>query len=145
MSYRCIVVMAALLGAGSVPLQAQRATPQAQKSDSEYIAIGRQYAEWFLAGQGDSLVAHMNTEDRAEAKASDYVERRDRLMARAGDEVQVLEEKLNRRKGFRQYWRESSYVNIDEPVVIRFLLNDAGEITGMGMGPKSQTPPPDPE
>jgi hypothetical protein len=113
------------------------------KTDADYLAIGRKYAEWFLNGQGDSLVAHSDEANQNKAKASDFVDRRDQVAARIGNETSVVEEKMNRRKGNRQYWRESTYDNLPEPFVLRFLLNDGGDIIGVGMGPKSQTPAPD--
>ena len=64
-------------------------------------------------------------------------------MDRAGHETTILEENLNRRLGQRQYWREELYDEFPEPLVLRFLLDDTGRITGLGLGPLSRTPAPE--
>jgi hypothetical protein len=136
MSRRLIAAAAACLWAA--PLAAQQPA-----TDADFIALGRKYTEWFYAGQGDSLFAHLLPGGKI-ASPAEIVAGRDQMTARVGSEVKVLEEKLNRRKGRRQYWREARFDNLEEPMVVRFLFDDAGAIAGVGLGPKSETPTPDP-
>lgn len=124
----------------AAPAAAQSSSSAAQPN---YLALGHQYGEWFMSGQADSLAAHVDSSSGHPWGAEQFARRRAQLTERAGKETAVLEEKMNRRQGHRQYWRESLFNQMDEPVVVRFLLTDAGRITGFGMGPKSRTPPPD--
>ncbi|HET8649706.1 MAG TPA: hypothetical protein VFL95_06680, partial [Gemmatimonadales bacterium] len=124
----------------AAPAAAQSSSASAQPN---YLALGHQYAEWFLAGKSDSLAAHVDSSSGHPWGAEQFTRQRAALKERAGKETAVLEEKMNRRQGHRQYWRESLFNQMDEPVVVRFLLTDEGRITGFGMGPKSRTPAPD--
>ena len=56
----------------------------------------------------------------------------------------MISDKMTKRKGNAQYWRESEYENGPEPIVLRFVFNAQAQIIGIGMGPLSQTPAPDP-
>ena len=67
----------------------------------------------------------------------------DQLLARAGSETKVITDKMTKRKGNPQYWRESDYENGPEPIVLRFVFNAQAQVIGIGMGPLSQTPAPD--
>lgn len=138
-----IVGLLVLLAA---PLAAQTSAPTKPKlTDAEYLALGRKVSEWFFNGQADSILAHMDSVSRERVGGVEGImQQRDMLAARVGTEVAVVEEKMTRRKGIPQYWRESTYdVMTAEPFVIRFLFNEEGAMVGAGMGPKSQTPAPD--
>jgi hypothetical protein len=51
---------------------------------------------------------------------------------------------MTRRRGSPQYWREGRYSGFaDEPIVFRWVFNEQGEITGIGLTPKSRAPAPD--
>ena len=39
-----------------------------------------------------------------------------------------------------QFWHEAMFDNFAEPVVIRWVMDEKGDIIGIGLGPKSQTP-----
>jgi hypothetical protein len=68
----------------------------------------------------------------------------DEFMLRAGAEQKFIEEKMTRRRGNPQYWREASYTNFtDESLVFRWVFDAEGRIVGIGLGPRSRTPAPD--
>lgn len=122
-------------------LSAQAAT----LGDPDYLALGRKYFEWAMSGRSDSLVAHMTPEAQ---EASGGVEGMNQhilqFMSRTGEEQEVVEEKMTRRRGSPQYWRASRYsLFTDEPVVFRWVFSAAGLIEGIGVNPLSQAPPPD--
>ena len=136
----------------AAPVAAQNAAPTAPPAaapavnwtETQWILYGRQVAEWFFAGQTDSVLAHSAPDvlDRM-GGANGLLEARDQLLARAGSETKVITDKMTKRKGNAQYWRESEYENGPEPIVLRFVFNAQAQIIGIGMGPLSQTPAPD--
>ena len=64
------------------------------------------------------------------------LEARDELMSRASaPRRKVISDKMTKRKGNPQYWRESEYENSTEPIVLRFVFNAQAQVIGIGMGP----------
>jgi len=119
--------------------------PAVNWNDTQWILYGRQVAEWFFAGQTDSLLAHASPDvlERM-GGANGLLEARDQLLSRAGSETKVINDKMTKRRGNPQYWRESDYENAPEAMVLRFVFNAQAQVIGIGMGPLSQTPAPDP-
>ncbi|MEJ7809332.1 MAG: hypothetical protein WKG32_02845 [Gemmatimonadaceae bacterium] len=112
---------------------------------ADSFALARQYTQWFYTAQVDSLWAHHSEGARKEMGSARVLEEQlSQLTERAGTEVQVLEEKFVKRNGRRQYWRTAKFSQFPEPLLVRWVLGDAGEIMGMGLGPASQAPPTDP-
>ncbi len=125
----------------AVPLRAQTATPL---SDAEFLKLGKQYTTWFFNGDADSLLAHMVPESRTGVGGmAGLYEARDKVTEHAGSELLVLEEKMTRRHGHPQFWHAGQFSTLDEPLVIRWVMEDDGRIMGVGLGPRSQTPAPD--
>lgn len=126
-------------------VSAPQAASQTALDEAAYLELGRKYYDWFAGGQADSLLAHMSEESRQSAGGAEGVRQRmDEFMFRAGAESEVLVEKMNRRLGHPQYWRESRYTGFaEEPLVFRWLLDEQGQIVGVGLTPKSRAPAPD--
>jgi hypothetical protein len=68
----------------------------------------------------------------------------EQLAVRAGTETAVLEEKFVKRNGRTQYWRTARFSDFPEPILLRWVIDAEGKITGLGLGPLSQAPPIDP-
>lgn len=113
-----------------------------QRPDS--LALARQFTVWFYTGQLDSLMAHHPAEARDSTLRQRLAQRFEELTLRAGTETAVIEEKFVMRNGRPQYWRTARFSEFPEPLLIRWVINEKGEIAGMGMGPLSQAPPIDP-
>lgn len=118
---------------------------QATLTDADYLALGRKYYDWFVSAEADSIFAHLSPAAREGAGGLDGVNQAIvDFLTRAGVEDQLVEEKMTRRNGRPQYWRESRYAAYtEESLVFRWVFNDAGELDGVGMGPRSRTPAPD--
>lgn len=114
-------------------------------TDQQYLRLGNQYSTWFFAGQADSLLAHMTPESVQASGGPDGIRQAAKeLESRAGVEKMLVEEKMTRRKGKPQYWRESMYSQMpDQTIVLRWVFDDDGKILGIGMNPKSAAPLPD--
>mgnify|MGYP003390504706 FL=1 len=140
-----VLLRRTLLTAGAAVLLPLALSAQAPMSDTDYMALGRKYFDWFIAAEADSLLAHMSPEARENAGGVDGVTKAATdFIGRAGLESELVEERMTRRRGNPQYWREARYTTfVDEPLVFRWVFNDKGEILGIGMGPKSRTPAPD--
>ncbi|MBA2626966.1 MAG: hypothetical protein H0U85_03065 [Gemmatimonadales bacterium] len=134
------------VSAAALFLLANAASAQAPAlSDADYLKLGNQYSTWLFAGNADSLAAHMADEARTKSGgAAGVADLRANLTARAGSEVWVVAEKMTRRGGNPQYWRESQFSAFaDESLVLRWVMDARGQIIGIGLGPLSQTPAPD--
>ncbi|HEY7472514.1 MAG TPA: hypothetical protein VIE68_09225 [Gemmatimonadota bacterium] len=109
----------------------------AQDAPVDSLALARQYTDWLLIGQADSLLAHSveGTSTRDE-----YADLSRLIAERAGFELEVSEETWKLRNGDCQYWRTSQFSAIDEPLLIRWVIDREGRIAGIGAGPLSQAP-----
>lgn len=135
---RSILALASALVVLPVAAHAQAKTTP--RPDS--LALARQFTAWFYAGEIDSLMAHHPAQDRADTNFRRGIQRDiDTLSVRAGTEVSVLEEKFVMRNQRPQYWRTAKFSNMNEPVLLRWVINPQGEIIGFGLGPLSQAPP----
>ena len=137
---KAIVLGVALL----VSTSAAHAQNQRQPIDT--LALARQYTQWFYTGMADSLIAHQDPSDTSAASRDPerLLQRMDQLTSRAGNEVEVIEEKFVKRNGLTQYWRTAKFDNFPEPILLRWVILPGGYIGGMGLGPLSEAPPIDP-
>jgi len=140
------IATAASAQSSSAPAPAARPSappPAALPADS--FDLARKYTKWFYEQQVDSLVAHHPAEARKDpALATRLLDSYKGLSEHAGKELWVTDERFITRNGQRQYWRTASFSGFDEPVLVRWVMNSKGEITGLGLGPKSDAPPIDP-
>lgn len=118
------------------------ASAQVEDASVDSLALARQYTAWLYTGQADSLVAH-STENAREAFATveGYTRYTETIAERAGFEADVVEETWKLRDGACQYWRTARFTDIDESLLVRWVLDDAGRIAGLGLGPALQPPP----
>jgi hypothetical protein len=115
------------------------------KLPTDSMEMARKYTKWFYNNQLDSLVAHMDSTHRAQPQALAQLQRRVALLAeRAGEETELMEEKFVTSQGARQYRRVAKFSIIGEPMMVGWVMNEKGEITGMGLGPARAAPPVDP-
>jgi len=135
----------ATLALAAVLIVAPAAAAQTALGDAAYLELGRKSYDWFLGARFDSLMAHTAADTWEKVGGAEGMRQRlGELYTRAGTEVEFVEEKMTRRRGQPQYWREAHYSNFtDESIVFRWVFNEQGEITGMGLGPRSRTPEPD--
>jgi hypothetical protein len=140
MLMRRILLASSLVLAGASGLSAQSA-----RSDIELLALGHKMTVWFYHAQTDSLLAHFDARFREEVGGVAGVQQEvAQFLDRAGTEQMVIEEKMTRRKGHPQYWREATFDGFTaEPIVIRWVFDDQGQVIGIGTTPKSHTPPAD--
>lgn len=118
------------------------ALARAQESPVDSLALARQYTTWLYAGEADSLLAHSTDETRAEMAESGNFTRIGQMIAeRAGVELEVSEETWKLRGGACQYWRTAQFSSMEEPILIRWVLDPQGRIAGLGAGPYTQAPP----
>lgn len=129
----------AVLALGAASLSPDVARAQAPVDS---LALARQYTTWLYAGEADSLVAHSTDETRNEEGAADKYTQMTQLIAqRAGFELEVSEETWKLRNGDCQYWRVAQFSAMEEPLLIRWVLDPQGRIDGFGAGPYTQAPP----
>ena len=108
------------------------------------IELGRKFTQWLFTAQFDSLFAHADADGQQTlGKPEEMQAHLDELVARLGDESEVIEEKVVMRNGKPQYWRTSNYSLAPEPFMLRWVIVK-GQIMGIGMNPASQAPPIDP-
>ncbi|HYO47769.1 MAG TPA: hypothetical protein VEY33_13880 [Gemmatimonadota bacterium] len=113
----------------------------AQDAPVDSLALARQYTEWLYAGEADSLLAHSSDETRKETGAKDRFTSMSGMIAeRAGFELEVSEETWKLRNGDCQYWRTAQFSAMEEPLLVRWVLDSLGRIEGYGVGPFTQAP-----
>ena len=121
-------------------------TAQAQMNlPPDSLTLGRKYVDWLLEGQVDSLHAHMTPEVQARISIDHITGQSDMIAMRAGVRLDILEEMYVMRNGKPQYWQTTSFSEIEEPLVFRFVIEPDGRISGVGINPQSQNPPVDDE
>ena len=111
------------------------AVSRAQVAPVDSLALARQYTEWLLAGDVDSLKAHST-----EGSTIEFSQVSQLIAQRAGHELEVSEETWKLRNGDCQYWRTSQFSAMEEPILIRWVLDREGRIDGLGAGPLTQAP-----
>lgn len=130
------------LAAGALLLAAAESPAQRLPTDS--LAIARRYAQWFLGGQTDSLVAHIPPAALADLRGREGIAQAQQTVSdRAGREAAVIEERFVWRGGKRQYWRTMQMTGMEEHFLLRFVLESDGRIGGYGLGLAQQAPPVD--
>ena len=129
----------AVLTLCAAPLAPSAARAQAPVDS---LALARQYTTWLYAGEADSLLAHSTDETRNGEGARDGFLQLSKMIAdRAGSELEVSEETWKLRNGDCQYWRTAQFSAVEDPILIRWVLDRAGLIAGYGAGPYAQAPP----
>ena len=119
-------------------LQAQQQLPR------DSMDLARKYTTWFYTGMADSLLANMDSAFAAGKSIAEIEQAMAEVASRAGNEVEVLEEKFITRNGMRHYWRSAKMDIMPEPFLLRWVMDSRGKIAGVGMGPLSGAPPIDP-
>lgn len=149
MSIRLMAALGAAVIAVS-PLAAQDAAPApaapfSAEEEARYLALGKRATTYFFEGKADSLLAMADSVTGERLGGADGIRQMmDQIGERAGVPLNVLAEKMTRRNGLAQFWYEAEFSNFTaEPVVLRWLFDEAGMLVGAGVNPKSRTPPVD--
>lgn len=131
----------ALAVAGALP-----ATARGQAAAVDSLALARRYTTWLYDGRADSLAAHAIADTAVGfGTAASFARYTNLIAERAGYETKLLGETWKLRHGECQYWRTAEFSNMDEPLVLRWVLAPDGRIQGLGANPESQSPPVDAE
>lgn len=142
----------------ALPLAAQTTAPAAAQSapapvpkltpeqEAHFLALGKTYNRWFLAGKADSLLQVLAPETVENIGGIEGLRSMmNQIAERAGVETKIVEEKMTRRNGRPQFWHAGLFSDFpDDQLVLRWILDSNGKITGVGAGPLAQAPAPDP-
>lgn len=114
--------------------------PFTAEETARYMDLGKKANRYFFEGHADSLVAMGDSAFAARVGGIDGIrEQVANIADRAGIPLTVLEQKMTRREGTPQFWWEAEFSEFAaEPLVFRWLFNEAGQLTGAGMSPRSQ-------
>ncbi|MES2123319.1 MAG: hypothetical protein V4503_01400 [Gemmatimonadota bacterium] len=146
----------ALLLAAAAPLSAQTAAaPTVSASaplkltpadEKRLFDAGQRYTRWFLAGRADSLMGVLSAETATQINGIEGIrDMMGQVAERAGVETEMTEEKLTRRNGYPQFWHAAKFRDFtDDELVLRWVMELDGKVRGIGFGPKSRSPEPDP-
>ncbi|MEP6590818.1 MAG: hypothetical protein ABJC19_06520 [Gemmatimonadota bacterium] len=144
-----LLLSAVPLAAQTAPAPVSAASPitLTPAKEQQLFDLGQRYTRWFLAGRADSVLGAMAPETATEMGGIEGVRQMmDQVAERAGVEVAITEEKMTRRKGNPQFWHAAKFRDFtDDELVLRWVMDADGKITGIGFGPKSRTPDPDSE
>ncbi|MES2306826.1 MAG: hypothetical protein V4558_15085 [Gemmatimonadota bacterium] len=129
--------------ASSEPAPVPKLTPE---QEAHFLALGKTYNRWFLTGKADSLLQVIAPETIEKVGGIDGLRTMmNQIAERVGVETAIVEEKMTRRNGRPQFWHAGLFSEMpDDQVVLRWILDANGKITGVGAGPLSKAPAPDP-
>lgn len=109
-----------------------------------YMALGKRLTAYFFGGEADSIAAMLTDQMSREFGGPDGIRTlMDQVAEQAGMVLEVLAEEVHRRDGQAEYWWEANFSEYTrEPVVFRWVFNEAGQVSGFDADPKSNMPPP---
>ena len=112
--------------------------PLSPADSTRLFARGKQINDWFLAGMLDSVYAAASAEARQKMGGVEWLHSHwERFIEPAGAPIGDVAMALTRRDGEPQFWYEARFSQItNDLVVVRWVLDTDGRITGVGMGPK---------
>ena len=90
------------------------------------MEIGRQYADWFLVMEVDSLHAHMTEEMQGRRSPDEMFDMMTQMFTQVGEPGDMLSERYVMRNGMPQYWYTTEFASAPEPVQIRFVITPDG-------------------
>ena len=108
---------------------------------ADSMEIGRQYANWFLMMEVDSLHAHMTEEMQGRRSPDEMFDMMTQMFTQVGEPGDMLSERYFMRNGEPQYWYTTEFASAPEPVQIRFVITPDGKISGIGVNLESEAPP----
>jgi hypothetical protein len=146
--------LAGLLVVGSASLLAAQNTDGADANatdagptapmPADSMAIGEKYVDWLIDYRADSLWTHLSDDVKERlGSVGDMRDQMGQIFRQIGNQGHVASQRYWMRNGEHQFWHTADFSNIDEPVVIRFVIEPDGTITGLGINPQSQNPPVD--
>ena len=112
--------------------------PFTPEETARYMALGKKVNTWFFEGQADSIYAIADSSARVAMGGVEGIEQQlERFSLRAGAMLRVVDEKMTRREGAPQFWFEAEFAEFtDDALVLRWIFNEQGQLTGAGMSPK---------
>ena len=135
--------LALVLAASPVMAQDDAAEADAPLADmpADSMAIGDQYVTWFLDYDAESLREKFSPELQERlGSVGDMIDRMGQFFDQVGTQETVVSQRYWLRNGERQFWHTAKFSGMDENVVIRFVIQPDGSITGIGINPESQNP-----
>jgi hypothetical protein len=119
------------LGLAATPLAAQEAP------DSATLEMGRQFTQWFFAGEDQKLWEKFGPEmKQALGAVANLTGFRDQVATQLGNETEVTEETVTEAQGYKVYLRTSTYSKVGTPVITQWAIADDGIIGGFFIRPK---------
>ena len=148
--FRILGLGALILVGSTTALLGQEGQPEADEpADAAHLpadsmALGARYIDWILDYRADSLWAHFS-EDMKEnfGSVGDFLDRMGELHGQIGIQERVVSQRYWMRNGKPQFWHTAEFSQVEEPVVLRLVIEPDGVISGIGFNPESQNPPVD--
>lgn len=140
--YGLLFVLLALLPGTADAQDAATAEPDAAPHlPADSMELGATYVDWMLDYRADSLWAHFNDGMRENlGSVGDLKDRLGGLFQQIGDHRRMISQRYWMRDGKPQFWHTAEFSAMPEPVVIRFVIEPDGAISGLGINPQSQNP-----
>lgn len=108
---------------------------------ADSLQLGATYIEWMLDYRADSLWAHLGDGMRENfGSVGGLKDGLGDVFRQIGDHKRMISQRYWMRDGKPQFWYTAEYSAIPEPVVIRFVIEPDGMISGLGINPQSRNP-----
>jgi hypothetical protein len=119
------------LGLAVMPLSAQ------ESPDSATLELGRQFTQWFFAGEDQKLWEKFGPQMKeAMGAVANLPGFRDQVATQLGEETAVTEETTMEAQGYKIYLRTSTYSKMDGPILTQWTIAEDGTIGGFFIRPK---------
>lgn len=151
--FRTMGLIGLMVGASTSVLTAQEAEAAAEGDaaaaevapmPADSMEIGKRYADWLIDYHADSLWAHLSDESKERlGSVGDFRDQMGQIFQQIGNQKRIVSQRYWMRNGDHQFWHTAEFSGMEEPVVIRFVIDPDGTITGLGINPQSQNPPVD--
>lgn len=152
--FRTIGATALMLAASTSSVVGQDGAAQAEAAGdmaaeaphlpADSMELGAKYIDWILDYRADSLWARFSDEMKENfGSVGDFLDRMGDLQMQIGTQNRVVSQRYWMRNGKPQFWHTAEFSEVNEPVVLRLVIEPDGTISGIGFNPESQNPPVD--
>jgi len=111
---------------------------------ADSMELGAKYINYIMDYDAGDLFEAFSDEMKGQFESvGTTLDRMAGLFEQIGSQESVISQRYWMRNGKPQFWHTAKFSGMDEPIVIRIVIEPDGIISGIGFNPESQNPPVD--
>jgi hypothetical protein len=111
---------------------------------ADSMELGAKYINYIMDYDAGDLFEAFSDEMKEQFESvGTTLDRMAGLFEQIGSQESVISQRYWMRNGKPQFWHTAKFSSMDEPIVIRIVIEPNGIISGIGFNPESQNPPVD--